>query len=314
VPRHRSARSAALGVTVRRDPTTSLSPRGAGPLRRRLIVGVLVVLALVLISLTFRSGSDGSLGGLQSVGATILRPFAVGVERIAQPFQDAYSWADGLLEAQSEAERLRKEVRELRQRAIQNEFARQQVEYLSRLLDYVEGPTFPEDFEAKAAEVITRPPGAFTQAVVIAVGTDHGIQVNDPVVTPDGLVGLVTRVTDNAARVQLLTDQQLAVPAIDLRTGAPGVVRHARGTRETLVLDRVRKEERVRRGDQLVTAGWRAGDLDSLYPKGIPIGDVTSVGLTDTDLYQQVQVDPYVDFGSLQAVLVLIPKDRIQTP
>jgi rod shape-determining protein MreC len=275
---------------------------------------VLVVLALVLISLTFRSGSDGSLGGVQSFGATVLRPFAVGSERIAQPFQDAYSWADGLLEAQSEAERLREEVRELRQRAIQNEFARQQVQYLSRLLDYVEGPTFPEDFEAKAAEVITRPPGAFTQAVVIAVGTDHGVQVNDPVVTPDGLVGLVTRVTDNAARVQLLTDQQLAVPAIDLRTGAPGVVRHARGTRETLVLDRVQKEERVRRGDQLVTAGWRAGDLDSLYPKGIPIGEVTSVGLTDTDLYQQVQVDPYVDFGSLQAVLVLIPKDRIQTP
>ena len=277
-------------------------------------MGVLVVLALVLISLTFRSGSDGSLAGVQSVGATILRPFAVGVERVAQPFQDAYAWADGLLEAQSEAERLREEVRELRQRAIQNEFARQQVEYLSRLLDYVEGPTFPDDFRAKAAEVIARPPGAFTQAVVIAVGTDHGVQVNDPVVTPDGLVGLVTRVTDNAARVQLLTDQQLAVPAVDLRTGAPGVVRHARGTRETLVLDRVRKEERVRRGDQLVTAGWRAGDLDSLYPKGIPIGEVTSVGLTDTDLYQQVQVDPYVDFGALQAVLVLIPKDRIETP
>jgi rod shape-determining protein MreC len=277
-------------------------------------VGALVVLALVLISLTFRSGSDGSLGGVQSVGASVLRPFAVATERIAQPFQDAYAWADDLLRAQSEAERLREEVRDLRQRAIQNEFARQQADYLKALLNYVEGPTFPRDFEAKAAEVITRPPGAFTQAVVIAVGTDHGVEVNDPVVTPDGLVGLVTRVTDNAARVQLLTDQQLAVPAIDLRTGAPGVVRHARGTRETLVLDRVRKEERVRRGDQLVTAGWRAGDLDSLYPKGIPIGEVTSVGVTDTDLYQQVQVDPYVDFGALQAVLVLIPKDRIQTP
>jgi rod shape-determining protein MreC len=278
------------------------------------VVGVLVVLALVLISLTFRSGSDGSLGGVQSVGASVLRPFAVAVERIAQPFQDAYAWADGLLDAQSEAERLREENRELRQQAIQNAFARQQADYLKELLDYVEGPTFPGDFKARPAEVIARPPGAFTQAVVIAVGTDHGVQVNDPVVTPDGLVGLVTRVTDNAARVQLLTDQQLAVPAIDLRSGAPGVVRHARGTRETLVLDRVRKEERVRRGDQLVTAGWRAGDLGSLYPKGIPIGEVTSVGLTDTDLYQQVQVDPYVDFGSLQAVIVLIPKDRIQTP
>ena len=44
------------------------------------------------------------------------------------------------------------------------------------------------------------------------------------------------------------------------------------------------------------SAGWRAGALSSLYPKGIPIGRVTSVGQTDTDLFQQVQVDPYVDF------------------
>ena len=64
------------------------------------------------------------------------------------------------------------------------------------------------------------------------------------------------------------------------------------------------------RGDEIVTAGWRAGALSSLYPKGIPIGKVTSVGQTDTDLFQQVQVDPYVDFGSLDAVLVLVPTER----
>ena len=297
-------------MTVRRDPTSSLSPRGAGALRRRLVVGVLVVLALVLISLTFRSGSDGSLGGMQSFGASVLRPFAVGVERVAQPFQDAYAWADSLFTARSDAQRYREEVRELRQRVIQNEFARQQAESLREILNYVEGPRFPDDFEAVVAEVTTRPPSAFTQAVVVAVGTEHGVRVGDPVVTPDGLVGLVTRVTEDAARIQLLTDQQLAVPALDLRTGAPGVVRHARGTRETLAFDRVRKEERVRRGDELVTAGWRANEFSSLYPKGIPIGEVTSVGQTDTDLYQQVQVDPYVDFESLDAVPVLVPPDR----
>ena len=59
-----------------------------------------------------------------------------------------------------------------------------------------------------------------------------------------------------------------------------------------------------------MTAGWRAGALSSLYPKGIPIGKVTSVGQTDTDLFQQVQVDPYVDFGALDAVIVLVPTDR----
>jgi rod shape-determining protein MreC len=307
--RQRSARSAALGLTVRRLPTTSQA-RGAGPLRRRLVVGALVLASLVLISLSFRADGSGPLGGVQSAGATVLRPFAVGFERVAQPFRDVYAWADSLLSAQSEADALRDEVRELRQRAIQSEFALQENVYLRELLDYIDGPRFPADFDPVAAEVIGRPTGAFTQAITIAVGAKNGVRANDPVVTADGLVGVVTRVTSGTARVQLLTDEEAAASAIDLRTGATGIVRHARGTRETLVLDRVRKQDVVRRGNEIVTAGWRAGALSSLYPKGIPIGRVTSVGQTDTDLFQQVQIDPYVDFGALDAVIVLVPQER----
>jgi rod shape-determining protein MreC len=270
-------------------------------------VGVLVLISLVLITLTFRSGNDGPLAGVQSAGSTVLRPFAVGFERVAQPFRDAYGWADSLLDARSEAERLRAELREQRQRAIQSEFALQENEYLRSLHEYLDGPRFPDDFAPIIAEVIGRPAGAFVQAIVIAAGSSNGVSVNDPVVTADGLVGIVTRITPSTARVQLLTDQEAAVSAVDLRTGAPGIVRHARGTRETLVLDRVRKQDVIKVSHEIVTAGWRAGGLSSLYPKGIPIGEVTSVGQTDTDLFQQVQVDPYVDFGSLDAVLVLVP-------
>jgi rod shape-determining protein MreC len=269
-----------------------------------------VLLSLVLITLTFRSGEDGPLAGVQSSGATVLRPFAVGFERIAQPFRDAYGWADSLLDARSEAERLREENRDLRQRVIQSEFALQENDALRRLLDYQDGPRFPEDFDPISAEVIGRPPSSFTQAIVIAAGTDDGVRVGDTVVTPDGLVGLVARVTGGTASVQLLTDQDAAVSAVDLRTGARGIVLHARGTRETLVLDFVRKQDEIKEGDEVVTAGWRAGGLSSLYPKGIPIGEVTSFGLTDTDVFQQVQVEPYVDFGALDAVIVLRPPER----
>ena len=274
------------------------------------MVGVLVLASLVLISLSFRSGEDGPVSSVQSAGATALRPFAVGLERVAQPFRDVYGWADSLLSARSEAEELRAEVQELRQRAIQSEFALQENAYLRELLDYIDGPRFPADFDPVPAEVTGRPNGAFTQAIIIAAGSKNGIRVNDPVVTADGLVGIVIRVAPRSARIQLLTDEEAAASAIDLRTGATGIVRHARGTRETLVLDRVRKQDVVRRGNEIVTAGWRAGTLSSLYPKGIPIGKVTSVGQTDTDLFQQVQVDPYVDFGSLDAVLVLVPTGR----
>ena len=112
--------------------------------------------------------------------------------------------------------------------------------------------------------------------------------MNDPVVTEDGLIGLVTRVSGSTARVTLLTDGASAVSAVDVRTNANGIVRHGRASRSTLVLDRVPKEEVVRIGDTVVTAGWQSQRLTSLYPRGIPIGQVTSVGQTDTDLYKQV--------------------------
>jgi len=297
-------------VTVRRIPSTHMSSRGAGALRRRLVVGLLVLASLVLITVSFRSGDDGPLSGVQSAGATVLRPFAVGVERVAQPFRDAYGWVDSLLTARSDAERYRAEVRELRQRAIQNEFALQENGYLRRLLRYIDGPRFPGDFDPVTAEVIGRPPNAFAQAIVVAAGSRNGVRANDPVVTAEGLVGIVTRVTRGTARIQLLTDQEAAVSAVDVGTSAEGIVLHARGTRDTLVLDRVRKEDVVRVGDEIVTSGWSTAALSSLYPKGIAIGKVTSVGQTDTDLFQQVQIDPFVDFGGLDAVIVLVPKER----
>jgi rod shape-determining protein MreC len=275
-----------------------------------LVVGMLVLLSLVLITLSFRAADDSRLSGVESAASTVLRPFAVGFERVAQPFRDAYGWADSLLDARAEAERLKEENRELRQRVIQSEFARQENVTLRRLLNYLEGARFPDDYDPVFVEVIGRSPGAFSQAITVAAGTDAGVRVEDPVITADGLVGIVTRVTDGTARVQLLTDSEAAVSAIDLRTSASGIVLHDRGTRETLVLDRVRKQDRIRRGDEIVTAGWRAGGLSSFYPKGIPIGQVTSVGQTDTDLFQQVQVEPYVDFGALDAVIVLRPSER----
>jgi rod shape-determining protein MreC len=287
-----------------------LSARGVGALRRRLAVGSLVLLSLVLITLSFRSGEDGPLTGVESAGAEVLRPFAVGFERVAQPFRDGYGWAESLLDARSEAERLREEVRALRQENIQSQFAQQRLATLRDLLNYIESPRFPDDFEATNTEVITRPSNQFAQAIVIAAGSDDGVRVDDPVMTGDGLVGIVTRVTGGTARVRLLTDPEAAVSAIDADTGATGIVRHAHGTGETLVLDRVRKQDRIREGDRIVTASWRAGELNSLFPKGIPIGEVTSWGQTDTDLFQQVQIEPYVDFGSLDAVIVLRPAER----
>jgi rod shape-determining protein MreC len=274
------------------------------------VVGGLVVLAIALITISFREGDGGPLTRAQDTGAAALRPFQVAADRVAEPFEDAYRWADGLLSARSDAERLAEENEALRQQLAQSQLALRENTRLRALLRFRDGARFPRDYNGLAAAVIGRPAAAFSQAINVAVGSNDGVRRNDPVVTEDGLIGLVTRVSGSTARVTLLTDEQSAVSAVDVRTNANGIVRHGRASRSTLVLDRVPKEDVVRVGDAVVTAGWQSPRLASLYPRGIPIGRVTSVGQTDTDLYKQVLVEPYADFGSLDAVLVLVPTSR----
>jgi rod shape-determining protein MreC len=271
-------------------------------------VGVLVVVSLALVTVSFRETSGGPVTTVQNAGAAALRPFEVAATRVARPFRDAYAWFDGLLHARSDQKKLRAENEQLRQALLQNEFSANEAKQLKKLLGFKEGPTFPADYNAVSASVIARPAGGFAQAIVVSAGSADGVEVNAPVVNGDGLIGLVTRVTSGASRVTLLTDPESAVSALDAKTDAAGVIGHGAGLASTLELGFVSKDKRVLVGDTVVTAGWRSAKLSSLYPKGIPIGVVTSVGQTDTDLFKQVQVRPFADFSSLDAVIVLVRK------
>jgi rod shape-determining protein MreC len=301
---------AALGSPVRPPVTPRYTSRTTGPLKRRLVVGLLVLASLAMITVYFRESPNGSLHGFQSAGASVLRPFEIAADRIARPFQDAYGWTASLFHARSENERLNKQVDELRQQVVQNSNAVAENRRLRDLLKYKASLTYPQDFvkTSVTASVISNPASSFDQTIVIAAGRSSGIRVYDAVVTDRGLVGQVSKVTRNEARVTLLTDKESAVTARDLQTGAVGAVRHSQGAEDVLFLDRVSKSKRVRENDLVVTAGFQQGKLPSFYPKGIPIGLVTKVGQTDIDPFQDVQVMPLVDFSSLDVVLVLASK------
>jgi rod shape-determining protein MreC len=275
-----------------------------------LVAAVLVLVSLALITVYFRESDEGALHSAQRIGLSVAMPFEVAGERIARPFRDAWGWASDLIGAKDENEKLRKEVEELRQRVIEQQTAVSENERLKALLQFVDGPNFPSGFDGVATRVVGRPPSAYNQEVLIAAGSSSGVQRNDPVVTKDGLVGLVTDVTSNGAKVTLLTDQSSAVSAAVLESGAAGIVRHGPSDSSALILDRVSKDELVSEGDLVITAGWRSGKLESLYPRGIPVGTVKSVGQQDVDLYKRIQVTPLVNFDSLAEVIVLVPRKR----
>jgi rod shape-determining protein MreC len=298
---------AALGSPIRRTVAPSYSSRQAGPLKRRLVVVLLVLLSLAMITVYFREAPSGQLHDFQSAASTAMRPFEIGAQRVSRPFRDAYGWIAGLFHAKSENERLREEVDELRSQAIVGAELKRQYDSLAELLNFRRGDTFPEDFPPNrtvAATVLSNPAGEFEQKIFVAAGTADGVRVYDAVVSGDGLIGHVSKVLASKAEVTMLTDPESYVTARDVQTGAVGILRHGEGS--ALFLDRVPKPLNVKPDDKLVTAGRGQGPLGSFYPRGIPIGFVTSVGQTDVDDFKDVQVQPYADFSDLDSVLILL--------
>ena len=265
-------------------------------------------LSLVLITISFRAGPGGAVHRVEGAGATVLRPFEVAAERVARPFRDVYGYFAGLVHVKRENARLKQQVNELRQNELQGQSALEQNRAFRAQLKFVDSPRFPADYAPVNTRIISWA-SEFEQQVVIAAGSDRGIKQDTPIVTHDGLVGRVTDMTGSAAQVTLLTDENSAVQARDQQTGARGLVRHGQG-QGSLLLDFVSKEANVQVGDVIVTAGTRSKQYPSLFPGGIQIGVVTSVGQSDTALYKQIQIDPYVDFAALDAVTALITHKR----
>jgi rod shape-determining protein MreC len=295
-----------LASSVQRSKPTPYPSKARSALIRRAIVVALVLVALTLVTISFRSPTAGALHDLQGAGSTALRPFQVAATRVAAPFRDAYDYVHSLTNAKSENKKLRQINANLRASDIHTKALAAKEQELVKLLNFEQGRAFPNDYKAVNVAVIAPPSGPFSHSLTVEAGSSSGIRLNSPVVSGDGLVGIVSNVFPHTAEVTLLTDPDSFVAARDMNTQVRGMVHTGPGG--ALILDQVAKQLRVKAGDVLVTAGTRNARYPDLYPYGIPIGRVSSVGATDTATFLQVQVQPYANLGSLDAVAVLVPK------
>jgi rod shape-determining protein MreC len=266
----------------------------------------LVVLSLALLTVSFRSTT---LDPAEGFAASVLRPFEVASNRVAHPFRDAANWTHGLFNAKAENKKLRAQNALLRQQVAQLTGAEHEDVILHHELHYTQSPLFPAGYTEVGARVLTSP-STLDQSVTISAGSNDGIKLEDVVITNQGLVGTITKVFSSESLVTLITDPTSYVGAVDEKSIA--AVGLARGTgTSSLIFDRVGKDKKVSFGDEIVTAGSPAGSkLPSLYPRDLPIGYVTGANQTDTDLYWDIQLQPFVDLSSLESVLVLIPKPQ----
>ena len=153
--------------------------------------------------------------------------------------------------------------------------------------------------------VIARSPTVWHSSVSIDVGSGDGVHVDDPVISGDGVVGRIASVEPGSSQVMLLTDHESAISAKVLPAGVQGVVKPEVGNPEDLILDFIDSTKRVHGGLAVVTSGWRAQGLASLFPPGLPLGEVTKASIVEQEAKEQVQVRPYADLRNLDLVQVL---------
>ena len=271
--------------------------------RRRAILVLLVVAALVLLSTQFSEREGGPLHSMQRAVASVFGPLEEGATRALKPARDLVNWVDETFNARGENDDLRSELQELRAQLASAQSAEGENQQLRELLGLDRRGTLA-GYAPVTARVIGRSPTVWYSTVTIDKGSSAGVKVNDPVVTGDGLAGRITDVTRGTAVVTLITDDRSAVSARVLPDGPEGVAEPEVGDPDDLLLDFIDRNQRIHRGQILVTAGWSNGAISSAFPPGIPIGKVSETAVGEQQPYQRVHITPYADIRGLDFVQV----------
>lgn len=275
-------------------------------IRRRALVGLLVVASLALLTLSFRQGSAGLVGDIQRGALVVTAPFSAATHRVTQPFVDGWNWVSGLARARSHQLQLEHAEARASVLAAQNTQLRSQLAQAEALLHFKnQNP----QFHGTAASVIAQSFSLYSTHVTIDAGSSQGIRLGDPVVAPvqdgAGLIGQVDSVAGSTAEVDLLTDPGRSVASRIQGSTARGLLQADAGSPGLFSLLQVSANATIHQGATVVTAG-ESGRLASIYPPGLLIGVVSSVQLSELSTNSPaVQVTPFVDFTDIQDVLVL---------
>jgi rod shape-determining protein MreC len=273
------------------------------------VLAVLVGLSIVLLTGYFGEGSGGFFHTLQSGAQTVLSPIEDGASRAFKPVRDMVGWFGDVFNAKDENKRLKKELSAARDQTTNAALLERENVQLRGQLKLSEGLGYTNSTR-ETARVIVKSPTVWYSTVTIDKGRGDGIRVEQPVINGDGLVGHVSAVSGGTATITLLTDSSSAVSAQIAPDGALGVVKPNVGDPNDMQLLYIGKNHPVTKGAKVVTSGSAAGPLQSIYPRGIPIGEVSRVEPGEIDLYRKVHIRPWADFRRMDVLTVLTGKPQ----
>jgi rod shape-determining protein MreC len=260
---------------------------------RNLSVLVAAILAqLVLLAYQVRTHGDVRLIRVWAVGAVtpLARVIETGRSGVSHFFSDYFV----LLDVREDNKRMKAELDRIK---MDNQYLRTELSTADRARSLAIFQTRSPS-KTVAAHIIGNTTGAGAKVVFIDRGSSSGIEPGMAVITPDGIAGKVTKVFSTAAEVLLVTDGAFAAGVISQNNRVHGTFR-GQGYEGTGKIEHVQNEQRIDQGEWFFTSGD-----DRIFPKGLPVGEVTTVhqGKTEKEIF--VSLSGFKN--GLEEVLIII--------
>ena len=261
-----------------------------------------VLLALCIVMFAFLLRATMTMGAstvVEQIVGTITAPvqsLTSGLSGSITGFLDQFLRAS---EISQENEQLREENRKLIEQMVDYENYKHENESLKEQLGIQEENP---QWETMTASVIGRDPSDQFYSFTIDKGTLDGVSYQDPVITADGLVGIVSEVGPVFAKVTTILDVRLNVACQDVRTQdvatISGDIEMAQQGKCKMSL--IPRESGIAKGDIVQTAG-----TSGLYPQGIVVGRVSDVGFEPQGTMMYAVVEPANDIKSIKDVVII---------
>jgi rod shape-determining protein MreC len=252
------------------------------------VVGILALIAFVRQD--YSSKDVSYFEGVMIEAFAPLQRKTLSFKESVTSFFDHYIF---IVNTSKENRRLENEISALKSKIFSLAELEKENERLKKLLD------FGEEIKRNKvlAQVVSLDSSNQFKVLRINKGEKHGLQKLDPVITTDGLVGYVYKVSQNYADILTILDQNNRVDVIVSRTRSHGILEGI--AKDKCLIKYVARTEQVELGDDVITAG-----LGNIYPKGLRVGKITKIDKENYGVTQSIELTPSVDFNKLEEVVV----------
>lgn len=263
--------------------------------RFKILLGVLIMLLFFMLRAAYNNEMAPMLSQIAGAVITPLQKASSTISTTVGNYFQRYAQADQIAQ---ENEQLQEQVNQLREQLVELENYRQENATLKEFLDIKEENP---DFELEPAAVVARDPNHRFYSFTIDKGALAGVALRDPVISPEGLVGVISEVGYNWAKVTTILDVEVNVGAYDIRTRDIGLITGdislaAQGRCKLTYLPR---ESSATAGDLVVTNGG------GLFPKDLVVGEIVNVAFDKGEISLFAEVQPAADIQTLTDVMVI---------